>query len=114
MAAEDITDQVTAWALDEVTKQSMGEDFGVAVTCTPTPVAAPQGMTLVPAWHLLITARNPVLAEGPLFHLAAIGGPRPKQADVRKEAGNGLRLLRDLAKSKLAAGNGHMIRGVRG
>jgi hypothetical protein len=102
MAAEDITDQVTAWALDEVSKQCMGEHFGVSVSWAPAPLQTPAGAVMVPAWMVLITTRNPLVGEGDLFHMAAVGTPRPKQDAVRTEVADGIRQLRALAKSKLA------------
>ncbi len=113
MAAEDITDQVTAWALDEVSRQCMGEHYGVSVTWAPVPAQSPSGVQVVPVWHLLITGRNPLLAEGPLYHTQVIGDMalidahvRPKQDTVRAAVTAGLRAICGLASRKLAGPDG--------
>jgi hypothetical protein len=108
MAAVDLTAQALAWAADEIGKQCLGEEFGVSVTWAPTQAMSPQGPRLIPAWFVLVTARNPVLGEGPLFHgPITVGSPVPEEQAVRATVTDGLRQLRDLAKSKLAGGNGH-------
>lgn len=107
MAADDITAQAQAWAADEIARQCLGENYGWSVTWGP--VAMPNGQggaVMVPVWQLLLTCRNPLLGEGDLYHLAQIGFPRPKEADVRREVAEGLRQLRELASSKIAGGNG--------
>ena len=65
-------------------------------------------------WQLAITARNPVLGEGTLFHAVPLGDPqkinlhvRPQEDVVRAAVADGIRLLRGLAKSKLAGSDGH-------
>ena len=104
----DIQAEVLGWALDELDKQRFSEDYAAAVTFAPSPLQTPQGMRLVPAWLLLITARSPLLGEGPLYHgPVGIGAPRPEEKPVRAAVADGVRQLRDLAASKLAAGNGH-------
>jgi len=106
MAAEDIGAQVTAWVEDEIGKQCFGEAYGWSLAWGPAPVQTPGGVVVVPAWTLALTCRNPVLGEGELYHLAQLGAPRPKEADVRREIADGLRQLRDLAASKLPGLNG--------
>lgn len=103
----DIHAEVLGWVLDEIGRQRMGEEFGAAVTWAPMPAQTPQGVITVPGWLLLITARNPLLGEGPLHHMANLGAPRPVEESTRKEVASGLRMLRDLAASKLAGSNGH-------
>jgi hypothetical protein len=103
----DIHAEVLGWVLDEIGKQALGEDYGVAVQLGGVQVMTPQGPGMVPAWQLLITGRNPLLGEGPLFHgPVPVGGPRPVEAEVRAAATEGLRQLRVLAASKLAGSNG--------
>lgn len=114
MAAKDIRAQVELWVIDEIKKQGLGEEYGFAVTWGPAPVQAPQGVVLVPAWQLLLTCRNPMVGEGELYHLAQLGAPRPKDADVRREVAGGVRQLRDLAASKIAGSNGHARQAVPG
>jgi hypothetical protein len=114
MAAQDIKAQVELWVISEIKKQGLGEDFGFAVTWGPAPVQTPQGVVVVPAWHLLLTCRNPLLGEGELYHMGQLGAPRPKEADVRREVASGVRQLRDLAASKLAGSNGHGKQAVPG
>jgi hypothetical protein len=100
---------VLGWVLDEVGKQALGQDYGAAVTFAPSPVQTPAGIQVIPAWFLLVTARNPILREGPLYHgpvPMSPGAPRPVEAEVRAAVADGLRQLRDLAASKLAGGNG--------
>lgn len=99
--------QAEEWAEDEIGKQALGEDFGYAVSLQQAMVATPQGPVAVPAWALLLTTRSPVLKEGPLYHgPVPVGSPAPVEADVRAHVTEGMRLLRELARSKLAAGNG--------
>jgi hypothetical protein len=110
----DITAEVTGWVAGEIAKQRFGEDFGYAVSLGLAAVQTPQGVAQVPMWTLLITARNPLLKEGPLYHgPVPIGTPRPEEKNVRAEVTNGLKALRDLAASKLSAGNGRAPAGAR-
>jgi hypothetical protein len=98
------------WAEEEIGKQSFGEDFGYAVTLQLAAVQTPQGMQQVPMWTLFLTCRNPVLAEGPLYHgPVPVGSPKPDEKVVRGQVTEGLRLLRVLARSKLAVSNGHSL-----
>jgi len=112
--AEDIHAEALGWVLDEIGKQAMGEQFGAAVTWAPMPVQTPQGVVTVPGWLLLITARNPLLGEGPLHHMANLGMPRPVEGSTRGEVAKGLRMLRDLAATKLARPNGQAPVPARG
>jgi hypothetical protein len=49
-----------------------------------------------------------VLGEGPLYHgPVPVGSPAPVEAEVRAQVTEGIRLLRELGRSKLATGNGH-------
>lgn len=115
MAAQDIRRDVIAWVKDEIGKQCFGEDFGWAVTWGPAPVPNGQGgAVLVPAWTAVITFRNPLLGGGELYHLAQLGAPRPKEADVRREVASGISQLRDLAKSKISGANGRAAQAVPG
>lgn len=114
MTAQDIRTEVDTWVADEIGKQAFGEAFGWAVTWGPAPAQGPQGMVMVPLWQLLITARNPLLGQGDLYHLAQLGAPRPKEADVRREAAEGLRQLRELARAQTAGANGHGRQAVPG
>lgn len=115
MAAQDIRRDVIAWVKDEIGRQCFGEDFGWAVTWGPVPVPDGQGgMVMIPAWMAVITMPNPLLGQGDLYHLAQLGAPRPKEADVRREVTDGLRKLRDLAKSKITGSNGHARQAVPG
>jgi hypothetical protein len=114
MAAQDIQAELLGWALDETQKQCFGEDFGVAVSFGLVPINPQQ---VLPVWQLVITARNPILGQGPLFHAKPIGDPRqagmhtrPSEETVRAEVGEGLRLLRALAASMLGKSNGKPIR----
>lgn len=108
MTAVDICAQVQEWALAEVQAQCLGEDYGVATTWMPAGVQAPDGVHQIPAWHLLITARNPLLGQGALYHMvpiepisaAGIVHARPTQEQVKAAVTDGLRKLRDLAASK--------------
>lgn len=107
--ATDIGAEVLGWVLDEITRQAFGEEYGAAVTLGAAQVMTPAGPGMVPAWTMLLTARNPLLKEGPLYHgPVPVGGPRPVEAEVRAAAAEGLRQLRDLAASKLAGGNGKL------
>lgn len=107
MTAVDIQAQVLGWVLDEIAGQCFGEDYGAAVTFGVVPMQGPAGAQAVPAWLLLITARSPLLGQGPLYHgPVGIGAPAPVEADVRAEVTRGLRALRELAASKLAGSNG--------
>lgn len=115
MAAQDIRAQAEAWVADEIGKQCFGEDFGWAVTWGPVPVPNGQGgAVIVPAWTAVIVMRNPLLGQGDLFHLAQLGAPRPKEADVRAQVTDGLRQLRELARSKTAGLNGRGLKAVPG
>jgi hypothetical protein len=115
MAAQDIRNDVEAWLADEIGKQCFGEDFGWAVTWGPAPVPNGQGgMVMIPAWTAIITMQNPMLGEGELYHVAQLGAPRPKEADVRAQVTDGLRQLRELAKSKIGGSNGRARRAVPG
>jgi hypothetical protein len=107
-AAQDIRPQVEAWVIDEIRKCALGEQYGFAVTWGPQPVPNGQGgAVLVPAWACVITCQNPLLGQGDLYHLAQLGAPRPKEADVRREVADGIRQLRDLARTKIGEPNGH-------
>lgn len=104
----DITAQVTAWAADEISKQALGEEYGFAVTLGVAVMQTPQGPAQLPMWTLLITARNPLLGEGPLYHgPVPVGSPRPEEKDVRAEVTKGLDMLRGLAVAKVSGLNGH-------
>jgi hypothetical protein len=57
---------------------------------------------------LLLTARSPLLKEGPMYHgPVPVGAPKPDEAEVRAQVADGIRQLRELAASKLAGSNGH-------
>ena len=103
----DIAAQVTAWALDEAAKLCFGEDYGIAVTWGPQQISGPQGAGVVSAWFLLVTARNPLLGQPRLCHIAPLGVPEPDEAAVREQAGAGIRQLRELAAKNLSTMNGH-------
>lgn len=100
--------EAEGWAEDEIRKQAFGEDFDYAVTLQQGMVATPQGPRAVPVWTLLLTARSPLLGEGPLYHgPVPVGSPKPDEKAVREQVTEGIRLLRELAKSRLAGQNGH-------
>jgi hypothetical protein len=113
--AIDMHAELLGWVMDEIHLQAMGQEYGAAVTLGVGQAQGPQGVITVPVWQLLLTGRNPVLGEGPLWHMVPLTGPRPDAAQVRERVGDGLRQLRDLAASKLAQGNGHapLARGRR-
>jgi hypothetical protein len=113
--AIDMHAELLGWVLDEIGKQAMGQEYAAAIALGVGQVQAPQGVIAVPSWQLLLTARSPLLGEGPLWHMVPLAGPRPDSAHVREQVGDGLRQLRDLAASKLAQGNGHapLARGRR-
>lgn len=103
-----IAREAEAWAEDEIGKQRFGEDYAYALTLGQAAVQTPRGPQPVPAWMLLLTARNPIVTEGPLYHgPVPVGSPKPVEAEVRAQIAEGIRLLRQLATSKLAGGNGH-------
>jgi hypothetical protein len=105
--ADDIAAELNGWAEDEIDKQRMGEDYGLHIALGSAAAQTPQGIRMVPAWQLLITARNPLLKEGPLWHFVPLPSARPSEADVRAAVADGMRQLRDLAATKLAGTNGH-------
>ena len=100
--ADDIHAQVCTWIASEIDKTGLGETYGYAVTWDRVAVQGPQGQVIIPAWHLLLTCRSPLLGQGDLFHLADLGVPRPVLATVRSAVAEGVGKLRDLAASKLA------------
>ena len=103
----DILAEVKSWVADEIAKQRFGEDYAHAVTLGQAAMQTPQGLVPVPQFMMLITGRNPLLGEGPLFHgPVPVGFPRPEEKHVREQVADGLRQLRNLAASKLAGGNG--------
>jgi hypothetical protein len=106
MAVTDLGAQAKAWALDEAAKQCFTEDYGCDVFCMAQAMQGPSGPVLVSVWVLVLTARNPLLGEGPLHHAVPVGSPVAAEENVRKEVGDGIRALRDLAASKLAGLNG--------
>lgn len=111
MAAQEIKTEVEAWVADEIGKQH----FGYAVTWDPQPIPNGQGgVVRIVAWMAVITYANPVLGEGDLYHLADLGMTRPKEDDVRKQVTDGMRQLRELARSKLPALNGRARKVVPG
>lgn len=115
MAAQDIRTKVEAWVRDEINMKCLGEDFGHAVAWGPQPMPNGQGgAVLIPMWTALITFRNPLLGEGDLYHLAQLGITRPKEADVRAQVTDGMRQLRELARSKTSGLNGHAAKAVPG
>jgi hypothetical protein len=90
-----------------VRRKCLADDYGWSVSLLGGPVQTAQGVQLVPVWHVLLTTRNPVLGEGPLFHFVPFPpGPRPDEQTVRGEVGKGMFALRGLAAKKLAGGNG--------
>lgn len=106
MAAEDIRAQIEGWVADEVRGKCLADDYGWSVTLLAAPMQTAQGVLVVPVWHLLLTARNPLLGGGPLHHFVPLPGPRPDENAVRGEVGKGMFMLRDLAAKKLAGTNG--------
>lgn len=107
IAAQDIRAEVDTWVADEVRKVCLGEQYGWAVTWGPVPMPGPQGAVMIPLWQLVLTCRNPLAGQGELYHLAQLGAPRPKRAEVQKQVSDGVRQLRELAKSKISGTNGH-------
>ena len=115
MAAQDIAAQVQDWVAGEIGRQCFGEDFGFAVTFGPAQVPNGQGgAVMVASWQLLMTTANPLLGQGDLYHLVPLGVTRPKEDQVRALVADGVRQLRDLARSQTAAGNGASSSGVPG
>jgi hypothetical protein len=114
MAAQDIRTEAGSWVADEIGKQCLGEDFGWSVTWAPVPAPGPAGPVAVAAWIAVITMRNPLLGQGELYHLAQLGAPRPREADVRREVADGLRQLRELAARQVRGSNGHARAAVPG
>lgn len=111
MTAQDIRAEVDTWVADEIAKQCFGEDFGFAVTWVPVPVPQADGRAVVvPGWSALITCLSPLAGEGHLYHLAQLGAPRPKESDVRHQVDDGIRQLRELARSKIGGSNGNVRR----
>jgi hypothetical protein len=109
----DISAEVTGWVADEIGKQRFGEDYGYAVMLAPSMLQTPQGPAQVPMWALLITARSPLLGQGPMYHgPVPLGVARPAEDEVRAQVTKGLKALRDLAASQLASANGHARQGL--
>ena len=106
MAAENIHALISLWVEDEVRSKCLADDYGWSVALLAAPMQGPAGVQIVPLWHLLLSTRNPLLGEGPLFHFVPLPGPRPDENAVRGEVGRGMAMLRDLAGKKLAGGNG--------
>lgn len=104
---QDITAEVTGWALDELGKQRFGEDYAAAVTWSPQAMQIAGGTQLIALWSLLVTGRNPILGEGCLYSLQPLGDTRPSEEVTRARVGVAVRQLREAAKAKLSAGNGH-------
>lgn len=103
----DIHAEVLGWVLDEIGKQRLGEEFAAAVQLGAAQVMTQAGPSMMPAWTMLITARSPLLGQGPMYHgPVPVGGPRPVEDEVRAAVADGLRQLRNLAASKLAGANG--------
>jgi len=99
-----IAREAEAWIEDEIRKRRFGEDCSYAITLAQAMM--PGGP--VPAWMLLLTARNPIVTEGPLYHgPVLIGSPAPVEKTAREQVAEGIRQLRELASSKLAGSNGH-------
>lgn len=107
--ADDIHAELLGWITDEVDAVRLGEAYGCAVTLLAAQAPTRQGMTMIPVWQLLVTARNPLLTEGPLFHFVPLPGPRPDEEAVRAAVADGVRQLRELTATKLAGGNGHQV-----
>lgn len=100
--------EAEAWAEDEIARQRFGEDYSYALSLGMAQVMTPGGPAQIPVWTLLITCRNPMLTEGPLYHgPVPVGTPKPEEKAVRAQVAEGIRLLRELASSKLSGGNGH-------
>jgi hypothetical protein len=106
VAITDLGAQAKAWALDEAAKHCLTEDFGVDVCWSPQAAQTPQGVQMIPGWVLLITMRNPLLGQPPIYHLAPVGIPVTGEEQMRAEVGKGIRMLRDLAATQLAGING--------
>ncbi len=110
--ADDIQAGLLGWASDELDRVRLGEAYGIAITLLAGQARTPQGVATVPVWQLLVTARNPLLTEGPLFHFVPLPSPRPEEEQVRAAVADGVRQLRNLTARKLAGGNGRAPAGL--
>ena len=112
MTPQDITAEVTGWALDELGKQRFGEDYAAAVTWSPQAIPAPGGQQLIALWSMLVTGRNLILGEGCLYSLQPLGDTRPSEELTRARVGAAVSQLREAARAKLSGRNGHAAAAV--
>lgn len=98
MAAQDIHAELTAWVFDEISQQCLGQDYGYHIALWPTQAG--------PIWHIIITARSPLLGAGPNVHIHSLGNARPDEDTVRKIVADALMALRAYGREQLAGANG--------
>ena len=110
--ATDIHAEVLGWVLDEISRQAMGEEFAAAATWGPAPKpapGAPGGVTLTPAWQVMVTCRSPLVGEGWLYSMGQLGEARPDETFTRAAVADCLRKLREVAAGRIAGGNGRAL-----
>lgn len=77
-------------------KYRMGVDYGYDVTWMPATVQTPAGNQNVVLYCIVLTRRNPLLGQPPLYHLAQIPHPQPTWQMVDQEVKDGCRQLQEL------------------
>jgi hypothetical protein len=108
MASQDIAAEVSTWVADEIGKQCFGEAFGFVVA--PQFTQSPAG--LIPVWAVMITCRNPLVGQEPLWRMTGVPSPRPAEDEMRGHVTRMLRELRDLSAKATAGANGHASAGA--
>jgi hypothetical protein len=94
MAAIDIAAKIRSAALAAIDHQCFGEDFGFDVAFTLAP--APSGGAMV-IYTLTVTARSPLLGQGPLVNVTQIQSPHPTGEQVEQAVTQALKGLRELS-----------------
>lgn len=99
MGAVDVSAHVRALVLAETERQAFGEDFGIDVAwdVVPTPAGVQVG------YRIVLTARSPLLGQGPMFSVAPLLTPRPEEPEVAAAVTELLRQLRAASAQQLKA-----------
>lgn len=108
MTPQDIEAEIRDWVHREIGKRAFGEAFGYAVSLQLVP--SPQG--LVPVWNLMVTCRNPLVGQQPLWRMTGVPEPRPAEKEVRGHVERMMQELRGLSAQVTAGANGHPSAGA--
>jgi hypothetical protein len=103
MGAIDITTKVRAAANAAIERECLGEDY--AFDCSVSALQHTAGLIVV--YTLVISARSPLLGQGPLMNVAQIQSPNPDDHQVETAVTDAIHSLRELSTKILSGQNGH-------